>query len=65
MVSQLGCKIGKTTERKRDTGMRVPLSWLQDFVEVTLPVNDLVHRLTMAGLEVGDVDVYRGRLAAG
>jgi phenylalanyl-tRNA synthetase beta chain len=35
--------------------MRVPLSWLQDFVEVTLPVDDLVHRLTMAGLEVGDV----------
>lgn len=36
--------------------MRVPLSWLQDFVEVTLPVDDLVHRLTMAGLEVGDVE---------
>ncbi len=36
--------------------MRVPLSWLQDFVEVTLPVDELVHRLTMAGLEVGDVE---------
>ncbi len=36
--------------------MRVPLSWLQDFVDVTLPVNELVHRLTMAGLEVGDVE---------
>ncbi|ETW96279.1 MAG: hypothetical protein ETSY1_27285 [Candidatus Entotheonella factor] len=36
--------------------MRVPLSWLQDFVDVTLPVNALVHRLTMAGLEVGDVE---------
>ena len=36
--------------------MRVPLSWLQDFVEITLPTDALVHRLTMAGLEVGDVE---------
>ena len=36
--------------------MRVPLSWLQDFVEVTLSVDDLAHRLTMAGLEVGDIE---------
>ena len=36
--------------------MRVPLSWLQDFVDVTLSVDDLAHRLTMAGLEVGDVE---------
>ncbi|PON17712.1 phenylalanine--tRNA ligase subunit beta [Candidatus Entotheonella serta] len=36
--------------------MRVPLSWLRDFVEVALPIDDLVHRLTMAGLEVGDVE---------
>src|SRR5687767_9462530 len=35
--------------------MRVPLSWLRDFVEITLPVDELAHRLTMAGLEVGDV----------
>ncbi len=36
--------------------MRVPLSWLRDFVEMTLSVDELVHRLTMAGLEVGDVE---------
>ncbi len=36
--------------------MRVPLSWLQDFVEIPLPTDALVHRLTMAGLEVGEVE---------
>lgn len=36
--------------------MRVPLSWLRDFVDITLSVDELVHRLTMAGLEVGDVE---------
>lgn len=36
--------------------MRVPLSWLQEFVDITLSVDELVHRLTMAGLEVGDVE---------
>lgn len=36
--------------------MRVPLSWLRDFVEITLSVDELVHRLAMAGLEVGDVE---------
>ena len=35
--------------------MRVPLSWLRDFVEITLPVDELAHRLTMAGLEVSEV----------
>jgi phenylalanyl-tRNA synthetase beta chain len=32
--------------------MKVPLSWLKDFVEITLPIDELAHRLTMAGLEV-------------
>ncbi len=36
--------------------MRVPLSWLQEYVELVLPVDALLHRLTMAGLEVGDVE---------
>ena len=35
--------------------MRVPLSWLRDYVDVTLPAKDLAHRLTMAGVEVGEV----------
>ncbi len=32
--------------------MEIPLSWLKDFVEIDLPINELVHRLTLAGLEV-------------
>ena len=33
--------------------MRVPLSWLREYVAVDLPVAELAHRLTMAGVEVG------------
>src|SRR5207237_1713199 len=32
--------------------MNVPLSWLRDYVEITLPVAQLIERLTLAGLEV-------------
>jgi phenylalanyl-tRNA synthetase beta chain len=32
--------------------MYIPLSWLKDYVEITLPVEDLANRLTLAGLEV-------------
>src|SRR5258706_9303139 len=32
--------------------MKVPLSWLQDYVDITLPVAQLAERLTLAGLEV-------------
>ena len=35
--------------------MRVPLSWLRDYVEIDGPVQELAHRLTMAGVEVGEV----------
>ncbi len=35
--------------------MRVPISWLKDFVEIDLPIEDLAHRLTMAGLEVEEI----------
>ena len=24
--------------------MRVPLSWLKDFVEITIPLDDLIHQ---------------------
>ena len=33
--------------------MKVPLSWLREYVTVDLPPADLAHRLTMAGTEVG------------
>ena len=36
--------------------MRVPLSWLERYVPVSLPPDELAHRLTMAGLEVSDVE---------
>ena len=37
--------------------MRVPISWLKDYVDVTLPIPELAERLTLAGLEVGAIDV--------
>ncbi|MBI2756437.1 MAG: phenylalanine--tRNA ligase subunit beta [Chloroflexi bacterium] len=39
--------------------MKAPLSWLREFVDLdpALPLKDLRHRLTMAGLEVEDVRV--------
>ena len=35
--------------------MLVPLSWLKDYVNLDLPPQELAHRLTMAGVEVGEV----------
>src|SRR5262249_40852122 len=35
------------------SAMKIPLKWLADYVPLELPVSELVHRLTMAGLEVG------------
>ena len=32
--------------------MKVPLSWLKDFVDIELSVSDLAYALTSAGLEV-------------
>ncbi len=35
--------------------MRVPISWLKEYVEIPLPVSELAERLTFAGLEVADI----------
>ena len=35
--------------------MKVPLSWLRDYVDIEIPAEELAHRLTMAGVEVGEV----------
>jgi phenylalanyl-tRNA synthetase beta chain len=35
--------------------MRVPLKWLKDYVKITLPVTELAEKLTLAGLEVGEI----------
>ena len=37
--------------------MKAPLSWLEDFVEIDLPVARLAHLLTMAGMEVEEIRV--------
>ncbi len=36
--------------------MRVPISWLKEFVEIPVPVPELADRLTFAGLEVAAVE---------
>lgn len=36
--------------------MKVPLSWLKDYVDVTMPVAELAERLTLAGLEVEAIE---------
>jgi phenylalanyl-tRNA synthetase beta chain len=36
--------------------MKVPISWLKDYVDITLPLGDLAERLTLAGLEVSGIN---------
>jgi len=36
--------------------MRVPVSWLKDYVDITLPIAELAERMTLAGLEVGGIE---------
>lgn len=36
--------------------MLVPLSWLREYVDVAVPAQELAHRLTMAGIEVGSIN---------
>ena len=38
--------------------MRVPLRWLQDFVDIDLPVEELARVLTFAGLEVEAMEYF-------
>ncbi|MBV9690612.1 MAG: phenylalanine--tRNA ligase subunit beta [Ktedonobacteraceae bacterium] len=40
--------------------MRVPLSWLKDYVDITMSPEELAHTLTMAGLEVETIE-YIGK----
>jgi phenylalanyl-tRNA synthetase beta chain len=35
--------------------MKVPLKWLKDYGKITLPVTELAEKLTLAGLEVGEI----------
>ncbi|HEX7973220.1 MAG TPA: phenylalanine--tRNA ligase subunit beta [Anaerolineales bacterium] len=36
--------------------MKVPLSWVKDFVDISLSVEDLARRLTLAGLNVEEIE---------
>ena len=36
--------------------MKVPLSWLKQYVPISISPRELAYRLTMAGIEVGDVE---------
>jgi phenylalanyl-tRNA synthetase beta chain len=36
--------------------MRVPLSWIREYVDITIPVEQLAHRMTLAGLEISAID---------
>ncbi|HID06533.1 MAG TPA: phenylalanine--tRNA ligase subunit beta [Armatimonadetes bacterium] len=40
--------------------MRIPLSWLREFVAVDMDVNELAHKLEMAGLGVEAIDEFGG-----
>ena len=35
--------------------MKVPITWLRDFVDIELSIPELAHRLTLAGLEVEEI----------
>lgn len=35
--------------------MKVPLSWLKEYIDVKIPPKELAHRLTMAGVEVSHI----------
>jgi len=38
--------------------MRVPISWLLDYVDITIPVDELAEKLTIAGLEVNKIERF-------
>jgi len=41
--------------------MKVPLKWLKEFVDVTLPPPEIAEKLTMAGMEVKDTQIIGGK----
>jgi len=40
--------------------MKVPLKWLKDYVDIDIPVAELAGKLTLAGLEVSEVQIIGG-----
>jgi phenylalanyl-tRNA synthetase beta chain len=51
--------------------IRAPLSWLREYVDIDVPVDELARRLTLAGIEVEHIitigseweEIYTGRIA--
>jgi hypothetical protein len=41
--------------------MKVPFRWLSEYVDTGLTVEELAHRLTMAGLEAEKISVIGDR----
>jgi phenylalanyl-tRNA synthetase beta chain len=37
--------------------MKVSIKWLSDYVDISVPLNKVTERLTLAGLEVGSIEV--------
>ena len=35
--------------------MKAPLSWLKDYVDIQIPIEELAYKMTMAGLEVEEI----------
>src|SRR5205814_8794888 len=40
----------------RSLNMKVPISWLKEFVDILIPVEELAERLTVAGAEVDKIE---------
>ncbi len=38
--------------------MKVPISWLKDYVDITVSIEELARRLTLAGMEVEHIEYY-------
>jgi len=38
--------------------MRIPISWLKDYVDITISIEELANRLTLAGMEVEHIEYY-------
>src|SRR5215203_4393136 len=47
---------GSWRDSNDSNSMRVPMSWLRDYVDFDLPPERLAERLTMLGMEVGSID---------
>src|SRR5512138_651000 len=44
-------------EPESEVAMKIVLSWLRDYIDIKLPLEEIARLMTMAGLEVGEVQV--------